>query len=110
MAGDIVLATLGGRLGAGFSNEDRKFIQGLVPQLETSADARKQLLDFLVTKNKDIVDETTRLMDFAETKGTLNGYVPRLKIPASSSGSAASGMTDQQLREARARLLKEKGK
>ena len=100
VAGDIVLATLGGRLGAGFSNEDRKFIQGLVPQLETSAAARKQLLDFLVTKNKDIVDETTRLMDFAETKGTLNGYVPRLKIPASSSGSAASGMTDQQLRDA----------
>ena len=100
VAGDIVLATLGGRLGAGFSNEDRKFIQGLVPQLETSPKARKDLLDFLVLKNQAIVGETTRLMDFAETKRTLNGFVPKIPLVNMPSTGGAGGMTDAQLLEA----------
>jgi hypothetical protein len=106
VAGDVVLAALGGKLGAGFSNEDRKFINGLIPQLETSAAARKQLLDYLTRKNKEIVEETTRLMDFAETKRTLNGYVPRIKLP-SSSPSALSNMTKDELEAAIAKKRKE---
>ena len=100
VAGDIVLATLGGRLGAGFSNEDRKFIQGLVPQLETSPQARRDLLNFLVLKNQSIVDETTRLIDYAEEKGTLNKFVPKIPLVSAPRSGGVSGMTDQQLREA----------
>lgn len=100
VAGDIVLATLGGRLGAGFSNEDRKFIQGLVPQLETSPLARKQLLDFLVRKNQSIVDETTRMINFAETKGTLNGFVPKIPLVNIPSPGTTGAMTDDQLLDA----------
>jgi len=100
VAGDIVLATLGGRLGAGFSNEDRKVIQGLVPQLETSPVARKDLLNFLVRKNQSIVEETTRLMDFAETKRTLNGFVPKIPLVNMPSTGGAGAMTDAQLLEA----------
>lgn len=100
VAGDIVLATLGGRLGAGFSNEDRKFIQGLVPQLETSPKARRDLLNFLVLKNQSIVDETTRLIDYAEEKGTLNKFVPKIPLVNAPRSGGVSGMTDQQLREA----------
>lgn len=100
VAGDIVLATLGGRLGAGFSNEDRKFIQGLVPQLETSPLARKQLLDFLVQKNNAIVEETTRLMDYAENKGTLSGFVPKIPIVAIPQPGTIGAMTDAQLLDA----------
>lgn len=100
VAGDIVLATLGGRLGAGFSNEDRKFIQGLVPQLETSPLARKQLLDFLVRKNQSIVDETTRMMDYAETKGTLSGFVPKIPLVNIPSPGTTGAMTDEQLLDA----------
>ena len=107
VAGDVVLAALGGKLGAGFSNEDRKFINGLIPQLETSAAARKQLLDYLTRKNKEIVEETTRLMDFAETKRTLNGYVPKIKLP-SSSPSALSNMTKDELEAAIAKKRKER--
>lgn len=98
VAGDIVLATLGGRLGAGFSNEDRKFIQGLVPQLETSPQARKELLDFLVTKNRNIVDETTRLIDYAEEKGTLNKFVPKIPLVSAPRSGGVSDLTDEQLR------------
>ena len=100
VAGDIILATLGGRLGAGFSNEDRNFIQRLIPQLENSAQARRQLLDFLVAKNNTIIEETTRLEDYARQNNSLKGYKPTIPIVKQSSGSAASGMTDQQLRDA----------
>jgi len=106
IAGDIVLATLGGRLGAGFSNEDRKFIQGLVPQLEASPIARKQLLDFLVRKNQSIVDETTRLMDYAESKRTLNGFTPKIPL-VSVPRTGAQAYTDAELKAAIAKKEKE---
>lgn len=79
-AGDVILATLGGRLGAGFSNEDRKFIQSLVPQLENSPQARKQLIEFMVKKNQGIVEETTRLENYARENKGLKGYVPTIPI------------------------------
>jgi len=79
-AGDVILATLGGKLGAGFSNEDRRFIQSLVPQLENSPQARKQLIEFMVNKNQSIVDETTRLENYAREKESLKGYVPKIPI------------------------------
>ena len=107
ISGDLVLATLGGKLGSGFSNEDRKFILGLVPQLETNAQARKQLIDFMVKKNNDIVTETTRLEDYARDKKSLKGYVP--KIPIFNTGGAinkpVSQMTRQELLDEQARLL-----
>jgi hypothetical protein len=104
IAGDIVLATLGGRLGAGFSNEDRKFIQGLVPQLETSAAGRRQLLDFLLKKNQEIIDETTRLEDYARENNSLKGFKSKIPIARQPSGSSAAGMSDDELKAARARL------
>ena len=79
-AGDVILATLGGRLGSGFSNADREFIQSLVPQLENSPQARKQLIEFMVKKNQGIVDETTRLEAYARDKKTLKGYIPTIPI------------------------------
>lgn len=98
-ANDLVLATLGGRLGAGFSNEDRKFIQSIVPQLENSATARRNLIDFMIKKNMQIVDETTRLEDYARQNKGLSGFKPKIPIaPTPKSGAAA--MTDQQLLDA----------
>lgn len=96
VAGDVVLGTLGGKLGAGFSNEDRKFIQGLIPQLETSPLARRQLLDFMRQKFSDIVDETVRLEEYArdpKNRG-LTGYKPKLPLP---SASRVSNLTDEEL-------------
>jgi len=95
-AGDLVLATLGGRLGSGFSNEDRKFILSLVPQLENSPQARKQLIEFMVQKNQKIVEETTRLENYARDNKSLKGYVP--KIPIVNLGtSSLKNLSDEDL-------------
>jgi hypothetical protein len=101
-AGDVILATLGGKLGAGFSNEDRKFIQSLVPQLENSPQARKQLIEFMVGKNQSIVEETTRLEDYARDKKSLKGYVPKIPIINLQGGSIKppSQMSRQELLDA----------
>lgn len=103
-AGDVILATLGGRLGAGFSNEDRKFIQSLVPQLENSPQARKQLIEFMVQKNQSIVDETTRLENYAREKSSLKGYVPKIPIVNIGKSSLKNLSDDELLKQA-----KEKG-
>jgi hypothetical protein len=79
-AGDVILATLGGRLGSGFSNADREFIQSLVPQLNNSPEARKQLIEFMVKKNQTIVGETTRLENYARENNGLKGFVPTIPL------------------------------
>ena len=84
-ASDLVLQTLGGRLGAGFSNEDRKFIEKIFPQLENSADARRQLITFMQTKFNNIVNEADRLETYARENNSLKGYkytTPLPKTPA----------------------------
>lgn len=100
VAGDAILATLGGKLGAGFSNEDRKFIQSLVPQLENSAPARRQLIEFMQRKNRNIVEETTRLETYARDKLGLKGYVPSIPLPSptAAGGGALQGLTDEELK------------
>jgi len=109
VAGDAVLAALGGKLGAGFSNEDRKFIQGLVPQLENSAAARRQLIEFMVRKNQAIVEETTRLENYARDNKGLAKYVPKIPLVTVAKPGTAAAMTDEQLRE-QYNKLKPKGK
>lgn len=88
VAGDVILGTLGGKLGAGFSNEDRKFIQSLVPQLENSPAARRQLIDFMVKKNNKIIEEADRLDAYARENEGLKGYKPTIPfVPTVSSMS-----------------------
>ena len=98
-AGDVILATLGGKLGAGFSNEDRRFIQSLVPQLENSPQARKQLIEFMVKKNQTIVAETTRLENYARENNGLKGFVPTIPLVSgqqpTTSGALQSMSTEQ---------------
>lgn len=93
VAGDAILATLGGKLGAGFSNEDRKFIQGLVPQLENSPLARRQLIDFMLRKNRAIVEETTRLEKYARDNKGLGGYAPTVALPGGPTPAAGAAGT-----------------
>lgn len=97
VAGDVILGVLGGKLGAGFSNDDRKFIEGLVPQLETSAAARRQLINFMRSKNMEIASEAQRLEDYAREKDSLKGFKPKLPL-----GGAipASGMSIDDLAKA----------
>jgi hypothetical protein len=90
VSGDVILGTLGGKLGAGFSNDDRKFIEGLVPQLETSAAARRQLITFMRNKNMEIAEEATRLENYAREKDGLKGFQPKIPLGASAPASSLS--------------------
>lgn len=95
-AGTVILGVLGGRLGAGFSNEDRKFIEGLVPKLENSAMARRQLIDFMIKKNTDVVNETTRLENYARKNKGLSGFKPTFPL-AAPSANRFSNLSDADL-------------
>lgn len=96
VAGDVILQTLGGKLGAGFSNEDRKFITGLIPQLETSPDARRQLIQFMQNKNQSIVQETLRLEDYARKNKGLSGFEPKIPVSVTPTGGV-TGLSDDEL-------------
>jgi hypothetical protein len=85
-------------LGSGFSNADREFIQGLIPQLETNPVARRQLITFMQQKNQDIVAEAIRIETYARKNKGLSGFEP--KIPMSVEPVKPrpySGLTDEQL-------------
>lgn len=98
VAGDVILQTLGGKLGSGFSNADRDFIASLVPQLETNPDARRKLITFMQGKNQDIIKESVRLENYARANKGLSGFEP--KIPLSVEPSKANpyaGLSDAEL-------------
>ena len=99
VAGDVILQTLGGKLGSGFSNADREFIQGLIPQLETNPNARRQLISFMQNKNQDIVKETIRLENYARDKKGLTGFEPKIPMSvAPSQPRPYSGLSDAELK------------
>lgn len=98
VAGDVILQTLGGKLGSGFSNADREFIASLVPQLETSPDARRKLITFMQGKNQDIIKESTRLETYARQNKGLNGFESKIPMSvAPSVPSPYSGLSDADL-------------
>lgn len=82
VAGDVILGNLGGKLGSGISEGDRKFVEGLVPQLETSPDARRQLIQYMRTKGMDVVKESSRLESYARQNKGLSGYQPEIPLKA----------------------------
>ena len=98
VAGDVILQTLGGKLGSGFSNADREFIASLVPQLETNPDARRKLISFMQNKNQEIVKETIRLENYAREKKGLTGFEPKIPMSvAPSQPRPYSGLSDAEL-------------
>jgi hypothetical protein len=98
VAGDVILQTLGGKLGSGFSNADREFIQGLIPQLETNPAARRQLISFMQAKNQEIIAETIRLENYARDKKGLSGFTPKIPMSvAPSQPRPYSGLSDAEL-------------
>jgi hypothetical protein len=98
VAGDVILQTLGGKLGSGFSNADREFIASLVPQLETNPAARRKLISFMQNKNQDIVKETIRLESYARQNKGLTGFEPKIPMSvAPSQPRPYSGLSDAEL-------------
>jgi hypothetical protein len=109
VAGDLILATLGGKLGAGFSNEDRKFIAGLVPSLETSREARQKLITFMAKKNQLIIDESTRLENYARENNGLKGFTPKIPVINAPAPGSLSALSDAELK-AEIEKAKKKGR
>jgi len=109
VAKDVIFQTLGGKLGAGFSNEDRRFIEALIPQLETSPEARRQLISYMIDKNTLIVNEATRLENYGREKNSLKGF--DYKIPRESLApiniATKPQFTREQLEAALEKKLKE---
>jgi hypothetical protein len=98
VAGDVILQTLGGKLGSGFSNADREFIASLVPQLETDPEARRQLIQFMQNKNQDIVQETVRLENYARANKGLSGFTPKIPLSVEpSKTNPYAGLSDAEL-------------
>lgn len=97
LAGDALLAALGGKLGGQISDSDRKFVERIVPQLENSPAARRELIAYMQEKNRKVAEEATRLIDYAETKRTLTGFVPAMPL-FNAGGGALSGLTDEELK------------
>lgn len=99
VAGDVILQTLGGKLGSGFSNADREFIASLVPQLETSPMARRSLIDFMQKKNQSIIQESLRMEEhFRANEGSLRGFVPKIPFSVNPANPALGAMTDDQIK------------
>ena len=107
VAKDVIFQTLGGKLGAGFSNEDRRFIEALIPQLETSPEARRQLISYMIDKNKLIVDETTRLENYGRANKGLGGFDYKIPRETLAPPASKSQFTRQELE---AELEKRQGK
>jgi hypothetical protein len=97
ISGDAVLRMLGGKLGSGFSNDDRKFIVGLVPQLENSPLARRQLINFMTQKNKQIVEDSTDLENYARANDGLKGYKAKTVFSAPATTNRYSDLSDAEL-------------
>lgn len=95
IAGDVILQTLGGKLGSGFSNADREFISSLIPQLETSPQARRELIKFMQKKNQEIISEATKLETYARANKGLTGYTPTIPLSSSQPSSLANIPTDE---------------
>lgn len=109
VAKDVIFQTLGGKLGVGFSNEDRRFIEALIPQLETSPEARRQLISYMIDKNKLIVDETTRLENYGRANNGLGGFdykIPRETIAPPSTATKPEFTREQLQNEAARRGIK----
>lgn len=96
VAGDVILQTLNGKLGAGFSNADREFIASLVPQLETNPEARRSLIQFMQAKNQDIIKESTKLENYARQNKGLSGFTPTIPMSVTPTGQY-SGLSDAEL-------------
>jgi hypothetical protein len=77
VAGDLVLANVK-KLGYNPSNADVIFINKLIPQLESSPEARKALINWMGTKAQASIKEVANMEAYAVKNKSLNGYAPTI--------------------------------
>jgi hypothetical protein len=79
LTGDLVLERIK-MLGTNPSNADRDFIKAIVPQLESSATARKQLINYMANKANAVVKEASTLSAYGRKNQGLGGYTPTIPL------------------------------
>jgi hypothetical protein len=79
LTGDLVLERIK-MLGTNPSNADREFIKAIVPQLESSAAARKQLINYMADKANSVVKEASTLSAYGRKNQGLGGYTPTIPL------------------------------
>lgn len=78
-ATELVMKTLGGKLGGNVSNTDLEFVQNLVPQLEHSAQARKELFDYIKAKlkyEKEVSSDAANYVQKYRVEALKTGKLP----------------------------------
>lgn len=103
---DVILQSLGGKLGTAVSDADREFITKTVVGLENSSLARKALINYMLDKNLDVVNETTRLESFARKNRSLEGFdyvIPRESLAPIQKDTAPPSGYSQDALEAEAK-------
>ena len=73
-AKDLVMADLGGKLGAQISDSDRKYVESRIPQLATSQKARTELLDKIEEIQRGKIDFYRKMNEHANQYGNLNTF------------------------------------
>jgi hypothetical protein len=106
-AGNLLLDKIK-KLGTNPSNTDREFIAKIIPQLENSAQARQELINYMAQKAQEVISETTRLDQYAREKRGLTGYKPT--IPLVSTGGVAGLSDDELIRQIKAEREKKGAK
>lgn len=97
------------KLGTNPSNTDREFIAKIIPQLENSATARQELINYMAQRANEVVAETTKLETYARQNKGLTGYTPT--VPLVSTGGVDSLSDEELLRQIKqARANANKGK
>lgn len=115
VAGDLVLSNIK-QLGYNPSNADVVFLNKTLPNLETSSQARKALIDWMGTKAQGSITEVKNMEQYALKNKSLNGYTPAVpnfnpsggsQAPSKTyKGKALSEMTPAELAAAKAELSK----
>ena len=109
VAGDLVLSNIK-QLGYNPSNADVKFLNETLPNLETSPQARKALINWMATKAQGSITEVKNMEQYAIKNKSLNGYtpvVPNFNPTGGTQPSSLQGMSDDDLAAA---IAAKKGK
>ena len=69
----LILDSMGGSLGAGFSEGDRKFVEGMGAQLSTSEEGNKMIIDL----NRKIASRKLEIASFADKYVEENGRIDK---------------------------------
>lgn len=86
IAGDLVLKQIK-MLGANPTDSDRRFIEELVPQLESNSSARLKLIQYLKQRAQSSIKDYQDATTYAQKNGSLSGFIGGAMQASGASGN-----------------------